>query len=186
MVYSIQSSDTAFFLLQLSSNTRYVRKVLLEIFDKYKKYFKNDYFLIGVGSKVDTLNKLVQSAGQSKQVIDDLLKDKKTDELQFYEMLGMKRFFPSIERDELKSYVLDSIGGVIGNEDLLETLRCFLENNGNYRETSEQLYIHISTLRYMIEKIEEILYIDLKNFEFRNNLYNSLQAFDYLKKHGYF
>ncbi len=68
------------------------------------------------------------------------------------------------------------------NVDLFQTLYLFLQHNGNYREASKKLYIHRSTLEYRIERIEEILKIDLNNADMRFELmmaYKLYSLFDF-------
>lgn len=68
------------------------------------------------------------------------------------------------------------------NVDLFQTLYCFLENNGNYRKASKELYIHRSTLEYRIQRVEEILHIDLNNADMRFELmmaYKLYSLFDF-------
>lgn len=44
-----------------------------------------------------------------------------------------------------------------------ETLRCYLNNLGNMKETSEQLNVHYNTMKYRILMIEKIIDRDLRN-----------------------
>ena len=57
-----------------------------------------------------------------------------------------------------------------GNVDLFTTLQIYLNNNGKYRETAENLYIHRSTLEYRIERISDLLKIDINDAETRFEL----------------
>ncbi|MBO4322621.1 MAG: helix-turn-helix domain-containing protein [Clostridia bacterium] len=51
------------------------------------------------------------------------------------------------------------------DEDTLETIECFFENNLNVSETSRKLYIHRNTLVYRIEKIRKLTGLDLREFD---------------------
>ncbi|MCQ2427651.1 MAG: helix-turn-helix domain-containing protein [Clostridia bacterium] len=51
------------------------------------------------------------------------------------------------------------------DEDTLETIQCFFENNLNVSETSRKLYVHRNTLVYRIEKIKKITGLDLREFD---------------------
>lgn len=48
-------------------------------------------------------------------------------------------------------------------EDLLMTLKTYLEKNQNLKKTAEKLYVHYKTAAYRIEKISEITGIDFNN-----------------------
>ncbi len=56
------------------------------------------------------------------------------------------------------------------NVDLFLTLQVYLQHNGNYREASDELFIHRSTLEYRIERIEDLLNINLSNADIRFEL----------------
>lgn len=48
---------------------------------------------------------------------------------------------------------------------LLNTGICFIENSQNISKTSSSLFLHRNTLIYRLDKIKEILNLDLKNFK---------------------
>ncbi|MFC0558352.1 helix-turn-helix domain-containing protein [Halalkalibacter alkalisediminis] len=54
--------------------------------------------------------------------------------------------------------------------DLFETLQVFLNHNGNLRDASNQLFIHRSTLEYRLERVAELVQIDLNDAEVRFEL----------------
>lgn len=62
--------------------------------------------------------------------------------------------------------------------DLLKTLQVYLSHNGNMTETAKELYIHRSTLQYRLEKIEDLLQVDLDNAEHRFNLNMAIKLYD--------
>jgi len=53
--------------------------------------------------------------------------------------------------------------------DAVKTIETYVEC-GNYRDSAKKLYIHENTLRYRINKIEEILHLDLTDAMVRNAL----------------
>ncbi|WP_158630056.1 helix-turn-helix domain-containing protein [Cohnella sp. AR92] len=69
----------------------------------------------------------------------------------------------------LRTY-LQSLLNYGKNRDLYDTLRVYLETNGNIKEAAATLYIHRSSLKYRLEKIREILKLDIDNAEQRFNL----------------
>lgn len=62
--------------------------------------------------------------------------------------------------------------------DLLQTLRVYLEHNGNIKETAEDLFIHRSSLLYRLEKITNLLNVDLNDSEQRFNLMMAYKLYD--------
>lgn len=51
------------------------------------------------------------------------------------------------------------------DEDTLETINRFFENNLNVSETSRRLYVHRNTLVYRLEKIKKLTGLDLREFD---------------------
>ncbi|WP_206808876.1 PucR family transcriptional regulator [Paradesulfitobacterium ferrireducens] len=61
---------------------------------------------------------------------------------------------------------------------LLQTLDCFLKNDCQFKKTANDLYVHANTLRYRIEKIQEICQLDLNDAEVKFKLYLALKIFN--------
>ena len=53
---------------------------------------------------------------------------------------------------------------------LLETLREYLINDGNILQTSKKLYIHRNTLQYRMDRIKEILNVDISDFNIKGSI----------------
>ncbi len=51
------------------------------------------------------------------------------------------------------------------DEDTIDTINRFFENNLNVSETSRKLYVHRNTLVYRLEKIKKITGLDLREFD---------------------
>ncbi|GGI72487.1 hypothetical protein GCM10011581_06860 [Saccharopolyspora subtropica] len=61
------------------------------------------------------------------------------------------------------------------NCDLVRTLRVFLDCSGSWSRCAQQLHVHVNTLRYRIQRIEEITGRDLTDFSSRVDFYLALQ-----------
>jgi DNA-binding PucR family transcriptional regulator len=57
------------------------------------------------------------------------------------------------------------------NTELVSTLAIYLENQFSQQKTAEKCFVHISTLRYRLQRIEEILDITLSSSGQAFNLY---------------
>lgn len=77
---------------------------------------------------------------------------------------------------DLEHYDKKNSGG------LLETLKLYLENERNATKTAKELYIHRSTLFYRLEKVQEILDMDLDDYKARLYLQISFQIYDRAKE----
>lgn len=68
--------------------------------------------------------------------------------------------------------------GKAKGKEFFDTLRMYLMMNGNLKDTSEQLYIHRSSLKYRLEKITDILKINIDDSEERFNLMLAYKLYD--------
>ena len=76
-------------------------------------------------------------------------------------------------RDLRRPYDLD--------EETLNTLNKFFENNLNVSETSRQLFVHRNTLVYRIEKIQKSTGLDLRSFDDALTFKIALMVVNYMK-----
>ncbi|WP_176764558.1 PucR family transcriptional regulator [Natribacillus halophilus] len=105
----------------------------------------------------------------------------------YYEDLGIYRLFDQI-RDgvEMKQFYQDTIGKLISSDQenqvqLLETLDAYFAQDEKLQETANNLYIHVNTLKYRLNKIEKITGYNLKATEEKIMLALGLKISRYLK-----
>lgn len=60
--------------------------------------------------------------------------------------------------------------------ELMETLTVYCEQKYNRRKTADTLYIHRNTLFHRLDRITEILHVDLNDSEALHNLLLGLRA----------
>lgn len=63
-------------------------------------------------------------------------------------------------------------------KDLFDTLRIYLNWNGNLKDTAEALFIHRNSLKYRLEKITDLLDIEITDAEERFNLMLAYKLYD--------
>ena len=52
------------------------------------------------------------------------------------------------------------------NAALVQTLRCFLHSAGAWQRTATELHIHVNTLRYRLQRVEELTHRRLSEMEY--------------------
>ena len=67
------------------------------------------------------------------------------------------------------------------DEETLNTLNKFFENNLNVSETSRQMFVHRNTLVYRIEKIQKSTGLDLRSFDDALTFKIALMVVNYMK-----
>ncbi|SER92482.1 DNA-binding transcriptional regulator, PucR family [Lentzea xinjiangensis] len=60
--------------------------------------------------------------------------------------------------------------------DLTGTLKVFLDCSGSWTAAAAKLHVHVNTLRYRVGRVEELLGVDLAEFEVRVDLFLALQS----------
>lgn len=67
------------------------------------------------------------------------------------------------------------------NEEFVNTLRVYCNNNGDMQKTSNELHIHYNTLKYRLQKIKELYCFDIFDSNFTLKLRLSFLALDSLQ-----
>jgi sugar diacid utilization regulator len=108
-----------------------------------------------------------------------------------HDSLGPLRFLlDAPNTDQMLAVVRDSLGQVAehdrrrGGGELLETLRADLAVGGNRAAVAERCHIHISTVKYRIRKVSELLGVSLSDPRTRFELSLAFEVLDVLKMLG--
>lgn len=106
---------------------------------------------------------------------------------QFFDKLGILRLLvPLSNGSELAAFVEDELGPLMHHDSthesqLFPTLSVFLELDGNKTTAAKKLYIQRRTLYYRLEKIGQILGLDLEDVENRLRLQVAIRASELLR-----
>ncbi len=98
-----------------------------------------------------------------------------------FEQLGVYGLlFSDDTAADLARFTDELLGGLVSYDrrhhaPLRATLEAFLRHNGNLRRTASELFVHISTLRYRLRRIEEITGLSLDDAEHRFRLQLALR-----------
>lgn len=139
---------------------------------------------IGVGNYKEEIIDAHQSYYEAKEAVKSaqFINNSSTvvlyDKIWYYKVL-MEVAKSHVTRDFLSNYLtkLEQADSE-NNGSYVETLKVLVQNNWNYKQTSEALFVHHNTVKYRVEKIEEILDIDLKDSgqRFQLQLYFIMKA----------
>jgi purine catabolism regulator len=95
--------------------------------------------------------------------------------------LGAHRFLLSEDNiGAMQQFLEDTLGAILAYErkrptELISTLWAYFDNNCSLRDTARALFIHVSTLRYRLERIETLSGLDLDDPETRFSLQLALR-----------
>lgn len=110
-------------------------------------------------------------------------------EIQYFSDLGIFTPLLSLELENVKTFCRNTLEPLLNydakNEcGLLPTLTELVNSDFNLKETAKNLFIHINTLYYRIEKIEQLLRVDLSRINTRVNLFTVLKSCALLQTSG--
>lgn len=163
------------------------------VFEKYYHFYavvqctSDDYSMI-LGKLKKRMNEVNEDLyiaagpllGQS-QLLDDAIrlvdktmeigrKLRKDETFYTYDKLGIYEILIGLTSDEhVQSYAETLLNPLLQSttKELLDTLQMYLKQNGNVTKTSEKLFIHRRTLTYRLQKIEELLNVNMDDAEIR-------------------
>ncbi|OCA90304.1 PucR family transcriptional regulator [Pseudobacillus wudalianchiensis] len=143
---------------------------------------ENQKIFIGISNPAHLLAHAYQGFQEAKQVIE-IANITKSISDPFYENIGIFRILLNMKDERtIPSFINDYLGKVIHydkehGQQLLETLKVYLNNNSSKQKTAKELFIHRQTLYYRLEKLEELLG-DLTNPERRICIELALRAYE--------
>ena len=124
--------------------------------------------IIGIGTTASHLRELADRYKEAQIAIDvgRVFDSERT--VISYENLGIGRIIYQLPttlcemflNEVFKKNPLETL-----DEDTLDTINKFFENNLNVSETSRKLYVHRNTLVYRLEKIKKLTGLDLREFD---------------------
>ena len=123
---------------------------------------------VGMGTPTDSINDIARSYSEAQLALEiGRVFDGETYILS-YDTLGIGRLIYQLP-SKLCELFLDEIFKKesinVLDDETLQTIYKFFENNLNVSETSRQLFVHRNTLVYRLDKIERLTGLDLRNFD---------------------
>lgn len=180
LAYQLYSEDTANTVIK--ENTVETIKCVMSSFDGSEISLKVSVSAIGIN-----INHIVESFRQAVEEIrlgEVIFPDKKIyhyEDMMVYDLLGN-----AIPLDHLLSLYNSTVASLDiadrkGDTEYLKTLDVYLENNCNVTRTAQELHLHRNTMMYRIERIQDILQMDMKNPDVIFNLRLGVRAKRILK-----
>ncbi|HHW35897.1 MAG TPA: GAF domain-containing protein [Bacillales bacterium] len=139
---------------------------------------------IGVGGKTSDIHEYYNCYQQGIQAINVINQRIPRQGFALFEKLGAYTLLYHLRNNDFASdFINRHLKPLLQhsdqkNVDLFQTLRVYLFQNGNLKETADTLFIHRSTLQYRIEKIQSLLKVDINDSEERLNLMMAYKLYD--------
>lgn len=169
-VLTRQRSDSIIFLVQMPDNDEIqIRQLVREARRNINKKFNHINVSFGIGCYCTKLKDFHISLAEAGKALRIAQCEKPEDGVCFFNNLGIYSILLNItDRTVLEKYYYDCFAPLIeydhiNNASLLNTLETYLNNNCNLTQTSGKMYLHRNTLKYRMQKIENLLECDLGN-----------------------
>ena len=130
----------------------------------------------GYSESFQGLSKLKSYYQQAKVALDYALQEKGAGILLSYAKIStlhlVSTLYQTLPHHLVRHPAVDTLRAYDreNNTELAPTLRCYLENEQNTQKTAQKLYIHRNSLMYRMDRIKELVCIDLSDPEERHRL----------------
>lgn len=128
---------------------------------------------LGVGKLTKSIRCLYKSYAQASSIQRLQENSKISRSLIFYSDMGIYKLLLGVEDKEiLQDYYNQTIRPLAeydskNNSDLTVVLRNYLKHDGSVKETADELFVHRNTVNYKLNKVEEMLDVDLSSLDTR-------------------
>jgi sugar diacid utilization regulator len=159
-----------------------IRQCCGDIMKRFSNLHSDLTVSAGIGSSYALIGQFQQSLKEAVKAEKASSMAGKADRIMFFDEMGILAVYSRVDDEKiLWDYYRSAIGKLISVDDLnggglMNTLEVYIACNLNAVAAAERLFIHRNTLRYRLNKIEQILNVDLEDFKTCVNLSNALQA----------
>ena len=134
-----------------------------------------------VGSPASDFCEFAESFRTAQQTANIVRTLKAYEPVSFYENWYMHMLLLQEPKTRLSDYMRRTLAPILENTDYVNTLSDYLTFGENLKVTAEHLHIHTNTLKYRLNKISELLNVDLTNPNVRFRLRMVITIYRYLQ-----
>jgi purine catabolism regulator len=126
---------------------------------------------VGIGSECDSLRDYAQSYSEACRALDVIRASHQSDRTLAFDQLGIVGLlFDPSNRAKLTALAKQKLGKLIEYDrrhgtQLVETLNQYLLHDCRIEQTAAALFVHLNTLRYRLQRIEQISGVGLQTLE---------------------
>lgn len=140
------------------------RRVIDNIFN-LSEIYPNLRFYGGISAS-QTVNEIDQADSQSKNIASFLTRNYPHNIIEIYDNLGIFKLFINESTHDLSQFVKPEIISLYKERpELFNTISTFLKTGRSFTRTAEELFLHPKTVKYRVEKTNELLNLDLDNIQ---------------------
>ncbi|WP_238392393.1 PucR family transcriptional regulator [Paenibacillus antri] len=120
-----------------------------------------------VSSRKQKIGQLREAFEEAKETLRTAMRWGVREQVVGYRTVELTFLFERVPKERMETYTNAILGELLAKEpeyaqEMLKTLEAYIECDGQMNETAKRLFIHRNTATYRIEKLSELLEIDLK------------------------
>lgn len=142
---------------------------------------------VGIGRNYAQYTKLHKSYREAKRAVENMILSNSSKIPVHYDDLGIYRILSYEElQPELYQFYTETLEPLVKydkdkDSELVETLRMYFDCGSNLKKVSEEMYTHYNTVIYRMQRIKDIIGIDLDDPNSRLNLQIAVKILDIIK-----
>ncbi|MGB4594553.1 MAG: GAF domain-containing protein [Anaerolineaceae bacterium] len=181
-IMAVIQSDSVVMLLPIESDKDRSLEIQLakDIQKELQTLLPELTFSVGISQATRSISGIQSAFKEAETALRALRQTKKAGGIMAFEDLGLLSvLLQGKNYPAMQEYMQSQLSRLISYDqekgtEFLQTLRFYLLNSGHLQKTAIDCNIHINTLKYRIQRIEEILETNLADGEMRFNLYLAL------------
>ena len=166
------------------------RKKIIKIFEQFSEFLQNDLngieYTLNIGEKCESISKLQKSFHETSKTNPVLEHINRKNEIIFYDEMGFYRMLMSYENTAPMQRFADEVLDPIiqyekkAHTQLMETMWAYFECDCNLQRTADKLFSHKNTVKYRLQRVEQLTGKSFANRFQSQELYNALMIYYFL------
>ncbi|MBX6394148.1 MAG: PucR family transcriptional regulator ligand-binding domain-containing protein [Alicyclobacillaceae bacterium] len=145
----------------LAQENRSAESILWELREELLRSFPDVPIVIGIGRPYPGLGGIRTGYREALQAVRFGRDTREHPGVVHFQDLGIYRLLSQFDTEELTAFYRETIGRLEDYDrknktNLTETLEAFFTHNGSLTATSQTLFIHVNTLKYRLQRVEEL------------------------------
>ena len=167
------------------------RKKIIEIFERFDKFLQNDLnaieYTLNIGETCENISKLQKSFHETSKTNSVLEHINRKNEIVFYDEIGFYRMLMSYENTApMQRFANEVLNPIIQYEkkahtQLRETMWAYFKCDCNLQRTADKLFSHKNTVKYRLQRVEQLTGRSFTNRYQSQELYNALMIYYFLE-----
>lgn len=157
---------------------------LIDLINNIKKnyFFEKDFF-VGISKSKDEFINIESLYLEALKALD-IAKERKDNIFKYRDIGVLGDIYDLDKNQSLKKIAEENLASILNHEnceEYIQTLEKFFQSNEKSQKAAAELKIHRNTLKYRLDKIEELTGKRINNLEDKFKLYLGIKAYNLLK-----